>query len=244
MNNNIVIRCENLVKQYPSGEGYLTVLKGISLDVKQGEILAILGPSGAGKSTLLHIIGLLDKPTSGMVYFKDTDITKLTLSEQARIRNLTFGFVFQFYHLIPELDVLENTLLPYMINHSLTAWAVHRRGLYQRAKDLLARLGLAKRIRHRVGVLSGGEKQRAAIARALITNPEIVFCDEPTGNLDSVTSQEIQNLIWKLNEDAGTTFVIVTHEAAIARRAHRLLRLVDGIIQTDSLRPGGHLCPT
>lgn len=228
--NNIIIRCENLVKQYPSGESYLTVLKEISLEVKKGEILAIVGPSGAGKSTLLHILGLLDTPTSGTVYFKQSDLSKLTSMEQSRIRNKAFGFVFQFYHLIPELDVLENTLLPYMIDYSIFGWLAQKRHLSQRAKELLVELGLANRIHHRVGLLSGGEKQRVAIARALVNNPEIVFCDEPTGNLDSVTSQEIQELIWNLNQKEGITFVIVTHEESIARRAHRFLRLIDGII--------------
>lgn len=230
--NDIIIQTKDLVRQFPSGEGYLTVLKGINLAVKKGEILSIVGPSGAGKSTLLHIMGLLDRPTNGAVYFRDQDLARLNQTEQAKIRNNTFGFVFQFYHLIPEMDVLENTLLPYMINHSLIGWLARREMLYKQAQELLNRLGLGSRLYHQVNHLSGGEKQRVAIARALVTEPEIVFCDEPTGNLDRATSQEIQDLIWELNQEQGLTFIIVTHEESIAQKAHRFLRLVDGIIQT------------
>ena len=228
MNNEIIIRTENIVKEFPSGSGVLTVLKGISLEIKRGEIFSIVGPSGAGKSTLLHILGLLDRPTSGSVYFHERFLAHLKPAEESHLRNTTFGFVFQFYHLIPELTVWENVLLPFMIRHSLVKWWALKRELVPRAQKLLNRLGLSERLKHRVNQLSGGERQRLAIARAFITDPEVIFCDEPTGNLDQATSQEIQNLIWELNRNFGKTFIIVTHEESIAKKAHRMIHLIDG----------------
>lgn len=226
-----IIRIENLVKQFRSGDEYLTVLKGITFEIKNGEIFSIVGPSGAGKSTLLHILGLLDKPTSGKVFFKEQNISTISPSESARLRNSTFSFVFQFYHLIPELTVMENTLLPFMIHHSAFSWMISKGILRKKAAGLLEKLGLSNRLHHRVNHLSGGESQRVAIARALITDPEVIFCDEPTGNLDQANSREIQNLIWEMNKNSGQTFVIVTHDENLAHKANRVLHLIDGKIQ-------------
>lgn len=230
MNKEVIITAKKLTKSFPSGTGTLQVLKEIDLEIRKGEILSIVGPSGAGKSTLLHILGLLDYPTSGEISFKQQPFTSFKPIEKARIRNRQFGFVFQFYHLIPELNALGNTMLPYMIKYSLGTWLLKKAEIKKRCQDLLNDLGLGARMHHKPKQLSGGEQQRVAIARALITQPEIVFCDEPTGNLDSATSLEIQNLIWKLNQSKGITFIIVTHEESIARKAHRMIRLVDGQI--------------
>ncbi|MCK4909306.1 MAG: ABC transporter ATP-binding protein [Planctomycetes bacterium] len=235
MNNQTnanIFEINHLTKSFKSGQGYLEVLKGIDLQVKKGEILAILGPSGAGKSTLIHIMGLLDRPTTGTVLFQNQDLALLSATAQARMRNTTFGFVFQFYHLIPELSALDNVLLPYMITYSLTAWWDRKSELMTRARDLMTQLGLNERIDHKPTKLSGGEKQRVAIARALIHDPEVVFCDEPTGNLDKASGQEIQKLILKLNKERGKTFIIVTHDENIAQKAHRVIRLSDGKIVT------------
>ncbi|MFN3485044.1 MAG: ABC transporter ATP-binding protein [Planctomycetota bacterium] len=222
------LRVEDVVKDYPSGETTLRVLKGISFSVEPGRITAIVGPSGAGKSTLLHIMGFLDRPTSGDVIYRGRRLSTLDRPEQARVRNVHFGFVFQMYHLLPELTALENTLLPLMIREGTGSWLAHRREHHHRARALLERLGLGSRLDHLPPQLSGGERQRVAIARALAGDPEIVFCDEPTGNLDAATSREIQKLILDLSRDTGKTFLIVTHDPEVAALAHHRLRLVDG----------------
>jgi ABC-type lipoprotein export system ATPase subunit len=225
---NEFLHVRNIVKDYPSGETTLRVLKGITLEVEPARITAIVGPSGAGKSTLLHILGFLDRPTSGDVFYRGQWLSELDKTQQARVRNTHFGFVFQMYHLLPELTAHENTLLPLMIRHSTGEWLGHRRALHQKARALLERLGLGERLHHLPSQLSGGERQRVAIARALIGDPDIVFCDEPTGNLDAATSQEIQKLILELSKETGKTFLIVTHDPSVAGMAHRQLRLVDG----------------
>ncbi|MFA5794906.1 MAG: ABC transporter ATP-binding protein [Candidatus Brocadiia bacterium] len=230
MSNDIILRAQDVHRFFPAGEGQLEILKGISLDIKKGEVISIVGPSGAGKSTLLHIMGLLDRPTAGQVYFNGQDIYAQSSGAQARIRNASFAFVFQFYHLISELDVLENTILPFYISHSIMGFMANNSGLKERGREILDKLGLSQRIHHRPGQLSGGEQQRVAIARALVSNPEIIFCDEPTGNLDSATSAEVQDLILELNRKEGKTFIIVTHEEKIAQKAHRIIRMVDGRI--------------
>jgi ABC-type lipoprotein export system ATPase subunit len=225
---NDFLRVEDVVKDYPSGETTLRVLKGITLEVEQSKITAIVGPSGAGKSTLLHILGFLDRPTSGDVVYRGQRLSKTDKVEQARTRNAKFGFVFQMYHLLPELTAQENTLLPLMIRHSTGEWLGNRGSLHEKGRALLARLGLAERLHHLPSQLSGGERQRVAIARALIGDPDVVFCDEPTGNLDAATSLEIQKLILELSKETGKTFLIVTHDPNVAGMAHRQLRLVDG----------------
>lgn len=223
-----LLRAEQVTKEYRQGRIVLKVLKGITLEVNEGEILAIEGPSGAGKSTLLHILGFLDRPTTGEVIFRGTRVSALKARERARIRNRCFGFVFQMYHLLPELTVMENTLIPLMIRHEAPAWLRERPAARRRAAALLNRLGLGDRVSHRPSELSGGEQQRNAIARALVGDPEVVFCDEPTGNLDRATGEGIRQLIAELNRETGKTFVLVTHDPETSRIAHRILKLVDG----------------
>jgi lipoprotein-releasing system ATP-binding protein len=225
---NDFLRVENVIKDYPSGEGTLRVLKGITLSIEESKITAIVGPSGAGKSTLLHILGFLDRPSEGDVVYRGQRLSQLDRVQQARTRNMSFGFIFQMYHLMPELTAHENVLLPLMIRHSTGEWMGRRGTLNEKARQLLERLGLGARLHHLPSQLSGGERQRVAIARALIGDPDIVFCDEPTGNLDAATSLEIQKLILDLSKETGKTFLIVTHDPNVAGMAHRQLRLVDG----------------
>ncbi len=226
---NDFLRVEDVVKDYPSGESTLRVLKGITLSVEPGKITAIVGPSGAGKSTLLHLMGFLDRPTSGDVIWRGGRLSTLDRAAQARVRNASFGFVFQMYHLLPELTALENTRLPLMIRHSIGDWLSGAGRHTAKARGLLERLGLGERLHHRPSQLSGGERQRVAIARALVGDPDVVFCDEPTGNLDAATSRGIQQLIVELCKETGRTFLVVTHDPNVAALAHRQLRLVDGL---------------
>ncbi|MBI4831238.1 MAG: ABC transporter ATP-binding protein [Candidatus Lindowbacteria bacterium] len=220
-----LIKAEGLRKGYRSGKAQLEVLKGIDFAIAKGELVAIHGPSGVGKSTLLHILGTLDRPTSGTVKYGETDLNSLTDKMLARLRNQRIGFIFQFYHLLPEFSALENVLLPSMVNGHGIAEAK------ERARRLLAAVGLSEREHHKPDELSGGEQQRVAIARALINDPEVVFADEPTGNLDEKTSREIYKIISRLNREYGTTFVIVTHESSLASAANRSIRMMDGKIQ-------------
>ncbi len=221
---------ESIKKEYQSGESMLQILKGVSLEIEEGEILSIVGPSGSGKSTLLHIMGFLDRPTSGEVIFRDKRLSSLNASSQVSIRNSRFGFVFQHYHLLPELNAFENTILPLMIRHGMGSWLASRGKARKRTRELLENLGLGERMHHLPHQLSGGECQRVAIARALIGNPDVVFCDEPTGNLDAGTSRDIQDLIVRLSRETGKTFILVTHDDTVASLARRKLRLVDGQI--------------
>jgi lipoprotein-releasing system ATP-binding protein len=222
---NELIRAEGITKVYHSGRDELEVLKGIDLTICAGEILSIYGSSGVGKSTLLHILGTLDKPTSGTLMYGETRVEELGEKALARLRNKRIGFIFQFYHLLPEFTALENVYLPAMVN------GFRMRKAHERARDLLDAVGLSGRISHKPQELSGGEQQRVAIARALINEPDVVFADEPTGNLDETTSVGIYELIDHLNKETGTTFVIVTHEPALARAAHRSIHLAGGRIE-------------
>ncbi len=233
MSSSMFLTVENVVKDYKSGDSMLRVLKGVSLEIAEGEIVAIVGPSGAGKSTLLHVMGFLDRPTGGDVVFRGRRLSELRSGEQAEVRNAKFGFVFQMYHLMPELNAFENTLLPLMIRHGMLSWLRAWRGSRRRARELLEKLGLGPRMHHRPSQLSGGERQRVAIARALVGDPEIVFCDEPTGNLDAATSKEIQGLILQLSQETRKTFILVTHDPNVARLAGRQIRLVDGRIDGE-----------
>jgi len=206
----------------------LEVLQGIDLDIGRGEMVTIVGPSGAGKSTLLHLIGTLDLPTSGRIYYGGQDVTQLGSSELAEFRNRTIGFVFQFHHLLPEFTALENVLMPGLIQG--------RRRLEGRARQLLDEVGLSARLTHRPGELSGGEQQRVALARALLMEPQLVLADEPTGNLDSQTSASVQSLFFELNRHHGTTFLIVTHSRDFAAMMPRRVSMKDGRIVSDERR--------
>lgn len=220
----------DIVKEYPQGEKPLRVLRGVNLDVREGEFLVVVGSSGAGKSTLLHIMGLLDTPTAGAVLFGERDLTALSEREQSRLRNTLFGFVFQFFHLLPDFTAIENVVMPAMVGVGPVGWARRKKDTAGRAKALLSQVGLSERITHRPGQLSGGERQRVAICRALINRPRVLFLDEPTGNLDSRTGQEIQDLIEGLNRSEGQTVVMVTHSDAAVKRASRVVRIHDGQI--------------
>ncbi|HHT9110443.1 MAG TPA: ABC transporter ATP-binding protein [Candidatus Brocadiaceae bacterium] len=230
MIENSLLQTVQIYKEYTNGERTLPVLQDISLDIKKGEIVAIVGASGAGKSTLLHIMGILDTPTSGYVVYKGINLTELRAKKRAEMRNRIFGFVFQFYHLLPDFTALENVILPCLIGSSYSNWQKLRKEYTNKAVSLLERVGLGGRLTHKPFQLSGGERQRVAIIRALITNPELLLCDEPTGNLDTKTGHEIRELIWDLNKVLNQTVVIVTHDEEIARHAQRIVRIVDGRI--------------
>jgi lipoprotein-releasing system ATP-binding protein len=221
----------NLHKTYRKNAIAVPVLSGLDLDVQQGEFLSIIGASGSGKSTLLHLLGLLDFPDEGTVSLEGRRIDNLPAQQRDRLRNETFGFIFQFYHLLPELTTLENVLVPEMIRHSMFGWWKQRRQLKQRARDLLDRVGLSHRLRHRPRELSGGEMQRAAIARALINQPRILLADEPTGNLDAETGAGIIQLLRELNHQDGLTIVMVTHNLEIVAETDRVIKLTKGRVE-------------
>ncbi len=221
-----ILEAKDVKKTYRMGEVLVPALRGVTFTVKEGEFLAILGPSGSGKSTLLHLAGGLDKPSEGKVFVDDTDIFKLSSNELAEVRLRKIGFVFQFFNLLPRLTALRNVELP------LTLADVPEKEAIEKAEEMLKLVGLTERINHRPSELSGGEQQRVAIARALINNPKIVLADEPTGNLDTSTGEEIVQLMKRLNEERGQTFVVVTHDPSIAEVADRVLFLKDGVIQS------------
>jgi len=223
-----ILEATGLVKDYRLGTSRLRVLHGVDLRVARGEFLCILGPSGSGKSTLLHLLGLLDRPTDGRVRFEGADAFSRPKRWRDRMRNRAVGFVFQFYHLMPDLSVLGNTVLPAMIHTPALLWPTRLLAEHRRAREVLRRLGLAERIDHLPRELSGGERQRAALARALVHRPRILFADEPTGNLDSATGEGIMEVLEALNRRDGLTLVMVTHDERVAERAHRVLHLVDG----------------
>ncbi len=216
-----------LRRGYRMGSQQLDVLRDLNLEVTRGRWLAILGSSGSGKSTLLHLLGGLDRPDSGKVVFDGRDVFALRGGALDRYRNRHTGFVFQFYHLLPELNALENVVLAAMVGHSVPKWLGARRQLRDRAKQLLDQLGLANRLRHRPAKLSGGERQRVAIARALINQPDILLADEPTGNLDAQTGEQILDVLTQLHQ-GGQTIVMVTHDQRIARAADLTLTLQSG----------------
>lgn len=225
-----LLQAVDLFKEYTNGVRTVPVLRGINLAIAKGEIVVIVGASGAGKSTLLHILGILDTPTSGSVLYNGMNLTRLSEKKQADMRNRIFGFVFQFYHLLPDFTALENVLLPSFIGNRFFRRETVTKGYTDRAISLLERVNLGDRLTHKPSQLSGGERQRVAIIRALINSPEVLLCDEPTGNLDTKTGHEIRELIWDLNKGMNQTVVIVTHDEEMARHAGRVVRIVDGSI--------------
>jgi predicted ABC-type transport system involved in lysophospholipase L1 biosynthesis ATPase subunit len=220
-----LLSARGVSKTYELGRRSLKVLRGLNLTVERGEFLALRGASGAGKSTLLHLLGGLDTPNAGEIWFAGQNLASLSNGELARFRRTRVGFVFQSYHLLPELSALENVCLPARVARTAAGDAE------QRGRDLLGRVGLAERVEHRPYELSGGEQQRVAIARALINAPELLLADEPTGNLDSHTGGEIIDLLCSLRAESQTTLVIATHDAKIAARAPKVVELVDGQIR-------------
>jgi len=220
----MMIAAVDLHKSFKLDQAEVHVLKGVSLEIKRGELVAIVGASGVGKTTLLHILGTLDRPTSGTVRFDGNDVFAMDDQTLAEFRNRKIGFVFQFHHLLPEFTALENVMLPALIRRQSEAEA------RAAAEAVLKEVGLEHRLVHRIGELSGGEQQRVAVARALVLHPDLVLADEPTGNLDTHTGEEVFKLLRDLNRAKGITFVIVTHNEALSRQADRIIRMVDGKI--------------
>ncbi len=241
--NNTLLRATNLHKTYSRHAVRVPVLTGVDLDVRAGEFLSVVGASGSGKSTMLHVLGTLDRPDDGTVYLADRRIDDLPAEHRDLLRNRTFGFIFQFYHLLPELNTIENVLIPAMIANTVRGWFGQRKKLKKTATQLLERVGLSHRLRHRPRELSGGEMQRAAIARALINEPRILLADEPTGNLDAETGKEIVRLLRDLNRREGLTIIMVTHNLDLVGETDRMVRLVGGRIENVvppgyTFRPG------
>jgi lipoprotein-releasing system ATP-binding protein len=221
-------------KSFQVGPQKLEVLHGVDLELRRGELLALMGSSGAGKSTLLHILGLLDPPTEGEVLLEGESAWKLPVERRARLRNQKIGFVFQFYHLLPELNALENVLLPAMIACSALEYRGRKKELRERAESMLERFGLSGRLKHRPAQLSGGERQRVAIARALFLDPPILIADEPTGNLDSATGDKVLELLLEEQQKRSLSMLLVTHDERIARRCRRIVYMTDGRIESES----------
>lgn len=228
MSEGSVMAVEGLTKSFTKGGRTIEVLKGLSLEMSPGEIVGVLGASGAGKSTLLHLVGGLDRPTSGRVLHRGEEIFSLSEDSLAAFRNRRIGFVFQMHYLLSEFTCLENTMMPGIIAGIGTSEVLAR------SRTLLERVGLGERLDHRPGELSGGEQQRAAVARALVNDPDLVLADEPTGNLDARTASTVQDLFLELNRDLGTTFLVVTHNREMASRFHRRLVLRDGSLHPEA----------
>lgn len=222
MSEPLLYQVTDLWKSYSNGVKKVHVLRGVNFQVRRGESVAVTGPSGVGKSTFMHILGLLDKPVSGTVLLDGTNTAEFTEAERARVRNRRIGFVFQFFQLLPEFSAQENVIMPGLIAGD------RRLDLKKRSRDILETVGLGERISHRPGELSGGEQQRVAIARALIMNPDVILADEPTGNLDPATGEEIEVLLRELNRSRKTTLLVVTHKESLARSLDRRVGLVNG----------------
>jgi lipoprotein-releasing system ATP-binding protein len=222
--NKSIIFCRNLRKSYYQGQLEVPVLMGIDLDVETGDTLAIVGASGSGKSTLLHLLGGLDAPTGGEVRIMGQEIAVIDEEARCELRNKSLGFIYQFHHLLPEFTALENVAMPLLIRRMGNIEA------YRRASEVLSQVGLGHRLTHTPGELSGGERQRAAVARALVTQPACVLADEPTGNLDRRTADEVFDLMLELNRSVGASLIVVTHDLDLARRAGRIFHLEDGLL--------------
>lgn len=222
--NDVVISCRNLVKQFSQGDLAVPVLKGVNLDLRKGEMLAIVGASGSGKSTLLHVLGGLDAPSSGDIRILGQNIAQISEEQRCRLRNGSLGFIYQFHHLLPEFSALENVAMPLLIRR------LPNKEAYDRAADMLKLVGLSHRLTHTPGELSGGERQRAAVARALVTQPACILADEPTGNLDRQTAEHVFDLMLELNHKINASLIIVTHDTRLANRAQRIQQLIDGVL--------------
>jgi len=228
--SEVILKAENIYKSFKTVKKVkLDILKGISLEIEPEKITVIVGASGAGKSTLLHLLGALDRPDSGEVFYEDKNIFKFSDERLAKFRNRNIGFIFQFHHLLPEFTALENVAIPQMIN------GTSLKDASEKSKELLSTVGLSERTEHKPAELSGGEQQRVAVARALANNPQIIFADEPTGNLDSANSEEIHKLIVELKEKYNKTFVIVTHNQNLVKLADNIFEIKDGKINPKSL---------
>ncbi|MCH2202733.1 MAG: ABC transporter ATP-binding protein [Fuerstiella sp.] len=234
-----LISAKAIQKTYKTGQHEVRVLRGAGISASEGEFISVIGQSGSGKSTMLHVLGLLDAPDVGEVMYEGRRIDNLNETARDLLRNRVFGFIFQFYHLLPELSLLENVMAPLMIRYSMWNYWKQRRSIKQQALEILEQVGLGHRTKHRPSQLSGGELQRGAIARALITKPRILLADEPTGNLDADTGQEIMTLLKQLNEESRLTIVMVTHDEAVASQGHRTVRLKEGRIETATIAKTG-----
>jgi lipoprotein-releasing system ATP-binding protein len=228
MNKETVLKCADLSKSFVDGKITIDVIKKVSLSVQQGERLAIVGSSGAGKSTLLHLLGGLDQPTQGQVWIQGINVNALPERKKSQLRNQHLGFIYQFHHLLPEFNALENVAMPLLIGGVASQQAANQ------AKMMLEQVGLSHRLSHRLGELSGGERQRVAIARALINRPACILADEPTGNLDHGTAEQVIELMLQLNQQFNTSFVIVTHDLTLAARMDRTITMVDGQLSSPS----------
>jgi lipoprotein-releasing system ATP-binding protein len=230
-----ILRATGITKNYAIGKQQIPVLRGVDLSIKAGEKVALLGTSGAGKSTLLHLLGLLDAPTSGTIEYDGREVQSLPVGERARLRHQQVGFVFQFYHLIPELTALQNVLLARMMDTSVLQYWGKRKQAKASAVEMLQHVGLGERLHHRPTELSGGERQRVAIARALIAEPKIVLADEPTGNLDSATAKDVVDLMFTIQQERQLAFLLVTHDEGLATRCDRIIRMKDGYVVDQDL---------